>query len=266
MTGHDDSDLRATSAVVTGAGRGLGAALAIALADRGCAVILCGRSTGALAHTAGRIARRGGTPAACVALDLTSPQGIAAATTRIVDEYPVLDLLVNNGAAWLGRRETPYTADEVHAVVASAVSGTFLLTQGLLPALARSGRPDVVTIGSITGLPGSALHEVSVPFHAAKHAQVAMADGLRQMLAGTPVRSMCINPPWLEDIAPDEPAWEAAAHRAKGETATNRDVVEAVLFAVTRPRHVTIASLSIDADRRGIDTRGHAARHEDEGG
>ena len=45
--------------------------------------------------------------------------------------------------------------------------------------------------------------------------------------------------------------------RAKGELATNRDVVEAVVYAITRPRHITIASLVIDSDARGLDHRSH---------
>ena len=51
-----------------------------------------------------------------------------------------------------GGRETAYSAEEVLGVVNAAVSGTFLLTQALLPTLRRSSCPDIVTIGSISGL------------------------------------------------------------------------------------------------------------------
>ena len=79
----------------------------------------------------------------------------------------------------------------------------------------------------------------------------ALADGLRQMFLGTPIRSICIHPPWLEAD------WDHVPARVKGERVTNRDVVEAVMYAITRPRHVTIASMIIDSDSQGLDYRSH---------
>jgi NADP-dependent 3-hydroxy acid dehydrogenase YdfG len=115
----------------------------------------------------------------------------------------------------------------------------------------------VVIIGSVSGLPNVSLQNVSVPFYTAKHGQAALADGLRQMFLGTPVRSICIHPPWIKDISPLDAEWEAVPSGAKAEMATNRDIVEAVIFAITRPRHVTIASMVIDSDLQGIDFRSH---------
>ncbi len=250
-------DLQDAVVVVTGAGRGLGAALSLALADLGCRLVLCGRSLPALAQTAQHIAARQGAPAAQVALDLADPASIEAAAQAVERAAPVVDVLVNNGAAWLENRAAPYTPAEVASVVGSAITGTFLFTQALLPALRRSARPDVVTIGSISGLPNVAQHNVSAPFYAAKHGQAGLADGLRQALWGTPVRSICIHPPWFEDLSPLEPAWEAAPLRSKGQMATSRDIVEAIVFAITRPRHITIASLVVDSDAKGLDERGH---------
>jgi NADP-dependent 3-hydroxy acid dehydrogenase YdfG len=165
--------------------------------------------------------------------------------------------LINNGAAWLGGRETPYEAAEVMSAINSAITGTFLFTQALISALHKSTRPDVVTIGSVSGLPNASLHNVSVPFYVAKHGQTALADGLRQMFLGTPIRSICIHPPWIKDISPLDEEWDVNLSRAKGEMVTNRDIVEAVIYAITRPRHVTIASMVIDSDIRGTDFRSH---------
>ncbi len=247
--------------VITGAGRGLGAALALVLADQGYTVILCARSAEALRTVAAQIKVRTQQDAEQVVLDLADAASIEAAAAQIQERFAVIDILINNGAAWLSPQESPYTAAEVTAVVGGTVTGTFLFTQALLPALEKSTRPDVLTIGSVTGLPNATLRSgspstdvqgVSVPFYAAKHGQVALAEGLRQALAGTPIRSICIHPPYLEDISPLDVAWEKAPERPKGAYATNRDVVEAVLFALTRPRHITIASLVIDTDAGGI--------------
>jgi len=77
------------------------------------------------------------------------------------------------------------------------------------------------------------------------------------MMWGTPVRSICIHPPWLKDISPLDDEWNEVPALSKGEMATNRDVVEAVYYAITQPRHITIASMIMDSDSRGIDYRGH---------
>ncbi|ANK76340.1 SDR family NAD(P)-dependent oxidoreductase [Ensifer sp. ENS07] len=243
--------LNGTVAVVTGAGRGLGAALAYALAEAGCALVLCGRSQSALTDVAEPIVRAFGRRVQTVALDLADAKSVAAAVEGIKAENGRIDILVNNGAMWLEDSDEDHPDDAVLGVVNAAVTGTFLFTQGLLPLFAHSPRPDIVTIGSISGLPNAALQTVSVPFYAAKRAQAALADGLRQKLAGTPVRSIVVHPPYIEDISPLDGAWEAAGSRRKGEAATNRDIAEAVLFALTRPRHVTL-SITVDADEGGL--------------
>ena len=242
---------------VTGAARGLGAALALALSDLGCKVTLCVRSLEALEAVAAQIEARAGYQPERVRLDLADPASVEAASEQILQRLPALDVLIHNGAMWLEPGDAPYSAAQVFGTVGSAVAGTFLLTQTMLPALERSTRPDVVTIGSISGLTNVGLHNASVPFYAAKHGQSGLADGLRQMFLGTPIRSICIHPPWLMDISPLDAEWETVPSRAKGELATNRDVVEAVVYAITRPRHITIASLVIDSDGRGLDHRSH---------
>jgi NADP-dependent 3-hydroxy acid dehydrogenase YdfG len=243
--------------VVTGAGRGLGAALAVSLADLGGDLVLCGRSMAALALVAGQIETRTGRPARAVALDLADAACVEAAAKEITRLAPVVDVVIHNGATWLEQRSAPFAPGEVLGAVNSAITGAYLLTQALSPALASSRRPDVVTIGSISAMPNAGRHDASVPFYAAKHGQAALADGLRQLFWGTPVRSICVHPPWLEGVSPLDPEWERTALRAKGEMATYRDVVEAVVFAITRPRHVTLASIVIDSDARGTDSRGH---------
>lgn len=242
--------LRNAAAVVTGSGRGLGAALAIALAEAGCRPILCGRDPTGLERTAATILDRSGVESTIIALDLADAGSVSAAVAAIRARHESIDILINNGAMWLERGSEPHTSAEVLGVINAAVSGAYLLTQDLLPLLHRSARPDIVTIGSISGLPNAALQTAAVPFYAAKRAQDALADGLAQMLNGTPVRSLVVHPPYLDDAEPDGETWRLSPERAKGERATTRDIVEAVLFALSRPRHVSL-SIVVDADNGG---------------
>ena len=254
---EEANNLANINVVVTGAARGLGAALSFGLSDLGCNLILCGRSRDALDVTAGHIEARTGRRPGSFMIDLTDAQSVEASAKEIIKDFQKIDVLINNGAAWLGQRDTPYEAAEVMSVVNSAITGTFLFTQALIPALQKSARPDVVTIGSISGLTNVSLYSTSVPFYAAKHGQTALADGLRQMFLGTPIRSICIHPPWIEDISPLDEEWNAVPSRTKQEMITNRDILEAVIYAITRPRHVTIASIFIDSDAKGMDYRSH---------
>jgi len=257
IEGSPASNLQDLNVIVTGAARGLGAAMALTLSDLGCNVILCGRSLPALDILAGHIEARTGHWSQRFTLDLADAASVETAAQEILTNFPIVDVLINNGAAWLGQRETPYESAEVLAAINSAITGTFLFTQAFIPALQKSARPDVVTIGSISGLTNVGLYTASVPFYAAKHGQTALADGLRQMFLGTPIRSICIHPPWLEDVSPLEADWDHVPSRAKGKMVTNRDIVEAVMYAITRPRHVTIASMIIDSDSQGLDYRSH---------
>ncbi|MCV9909865.1 SDR family NAD(P)-dependent oxidoreductase [Brucella sp. HL-2] len=245
------SRFEGTTAIVTGAARGLGAALAFSLAEAGCDVVLCGRNLNALQETAKSIADKSGRSVKTVQVDLADMKSVAAAIETIKEKHATIDILINNGAMWLEDRKVDYSIAEVAGVINAAVTGTFLFTQGLLPLLSQSSGPDIVTIGSISGLSNAPLQTVSVPFYAAKRAQAALADGLRQKLANTPVRSIVVHPPYLEDASPLDESWEASSKRHKGEAATSRDIVESVLFALTRPRHVSL-SITVDADEGGV--------------
>lgn len=243
--------IRRKVVLVTGAGRGLGAALALSLGPMDCELILCGRREADLVSVADKVVKLGGKRPEIVRLDLADAASIGAAVARIAALTGHLDILINNGAMWLEARQEPYAEADVMNVVNSAVTGTFLLQQALRPLMEASDSPDVLTIGSISGLPNAALQTVSVPFYAAKRAQVALAEGWRQEFRGSNFRSILINPPYLEDALPGTQDWVDAGSRGSGARGTTRDVVEAALFALTRPRHISL-TIELGTDDGGL--------------
>jgi len=242
--------LEGRNVVVTGAGRGLGAAFAVAFADLGAAVTMTGRSAENLAATAEAIRLRCGTRPRTALLDLADAGAVTRWAKEMRDAGAPVDILVNNGAQWLSGRMESHDAHAIVSTIASAVTGTLLLTRGLLPLLEASGAGDIVNIVSISGLPNVALHGASVAFLAAKHGQAGMTDGLRQELQGRPVRVTGVYPPNLEDVSPLSPAWNDA--RPAGSLATNRDVVETVLHALSRPRHLTLSTIVLEGASGGL--------------
>lgn len=237
--------------LITGAGRGLGAAFAVVLADQGAEVLLTGRNIENLSTLAESIRLRTGKRPETLHLDLSDVSEVTLTAKKMRDEGRPLDILINNGAQWLPGGMHEHDAYAINATITGIVTGTLLLTRGLIPLLEKSGAGDILNIVSISGIPNTPLLGASVAYYAAKHGQAGMNDGLRQELKGRPVRVSAVYPSYIKDISPlDEAQWNAARETAS--YATNRDVVEASLFAISRPRHVTLAAIVIDPDQGGL--------------
>ena len=236
--------------IITGAGRGLGAALAIVLADKGARLLLTGRSRENLTAIAEAIKLRTGTKPDLRMLDMADASEVRLFAKALRDAGEPVDILINNAAQWLPGRMTDHDALAISQTIAANVTGTMLLTRGVVPLLEKSGAGDIMTVVSISGLPNARLQTASVAYAASKQAQAAISDGLRQELKGRPVRVQAIFPPYLEDLSPLDPAWNLA--REATSAVTNRDIVDTILFALERPRHVTLASIIIDPDTGGL--------------
>ena len=236
--------------IITGAGRGLGAALALVLADKGADLQLTGRSRENLTAIAEAINNRTGRKPDVQLLDMADPSEVTLFAKALRDLGKPVDILINNAAQWLPGRMTEHDALSISQTIAANVTGTMLLTRGLVPLLEKSGAGDIMTVVSISGLPNVRLQNASVAFAASKQAQAAISDGLRQELKGRPVRVQAVFPPNLEDLSPLDPAWNTP--RDPSSAVTNRDIVETILFALERPRHVTLASIIIDPDNGGL--------------
>ena len=237
--------------IVTGAGRGLGAAFAVVLADAGAKVVMTGRSVENLTSLAESIRLRGGRRPATLQLDMADVSAVTLAAKKMRDDGAPVDILINNAAQWLPGSLHDNDAYAISNTITGIVTGTLLFTRGLVPLLEKSGAGDILNIVSISGIANTPLLGASVAYYAAKHGQAGMNDGLRQELKGRPVRVSAIFPSWIRDISPlDEAKWTAVP--PADSLATNRDVVEAGLFALSRPRHVTMASIVIDPDRGGL--------------
>jgi NADP-dependent 3-hydroxy acid dehydrogenase YdfG len=209
------------------------------------------RLTEKLEGTAESIRLRCGTKPETHLLDLSDPGSVNEFGEVIAGAHPKLDILINNGAQWLSGSMDEYDAYSVVSTINAAATGTFLLTRQLVPSLLATGAGDIVNIVSISGIANSTMHTAAVPYYMAKHAQTGMTDGLRQELKGKPVRVHALYPPYLETISPlNDEDWNA--DRGDTAMATSRDVVEAGIFALTRPRHVTMASIVLDADEGGL--------------
>jgi len=226
-----------TTAVVTGASSGIGAATARHLAAAGFDVVVGARRVDRLAAVADPIGAR------ALELDVTDNASVA----RFCAEVGPCSLLVNNAGGALGLSSiADADVEQWRRMYDTNVLGTLRVTRGLLPELLTSGDGHVVVIGSIAAYepyPGGG------GYNAAKFGERALAAVLRQELLGQPIRVTEVDPGMVEtefSLVRFDGDADRAARVYEGVTPlTADDVAECIAFAATRPSHVNIDSLVV---------------------
>jgi 3-oxoacyl-[acyl-carrier protein] reductase len=159
-----DSPLQGQVAVITGGGRGIGAAIARKLAQMGALVVLCGRQSAPLESTAAAIAKSGGQARAaeCDVRDLRSVEALEA---RIEREFGRADILVNN--AGVGSFSGPLhevLPDSWEQVMNTNLRGVYYGIRSFAPMMIRARRGHIINISSLAGknaLPNGAAYAAS---------------------------------------------------------------------------------------------------------
>ena len=240
-----DNPVKGKHVFVTGAGRGLGAAFAVVMADRGAQVTIAGRIPENLYALAESIRLRTGHAPQTVIMDLADISQVTLYAKKCRDENRPLDILINNGASWLSGPMDSHDAYAISQTITANLIGTLLLTRGMLPLLKASPAADIINMISISGMHNVPLQGASIAYIASKHGQAGMTDALRQELRGQKIRLTAIYPPNIDDISPlDDTAWNTT--RDDTSWLTNRDVVEAAIAALARARHITFASIALE--------------------
>jgi len=143
-------------AIVTGGGRGIGRATAEAFAGEGASVAVCARSSVEIEETASAIRSSGG-EALAIAADVSREADVADMVRRVLETFGRIDILVNNAGTNLPYREVvDLTLDEWRRVVDVNLTGPFLCSKAVLPAMIEQGSGKIVNISSIGGRSGAA--------------------------------------------------------------------------------------------------------------
>ena len=229
---------------ITGAGRGLGAALAIIMADAGAKPVLLGRNSTTLNKTAEIIQSRTNQKVETIRCDLADTESCTHAGTKLSNDHSDLDGLIHNGAMWLPGSMNDVTDVDIQACISSAAIGALILTRHVLPVLLKRKNADIHTVVSTSGLPNALSNGASIIFRAAKSAQDGFSRGLSDELAQTRVRVTAIYPGNIKDITPLEASWNKARHN--DDLLTNKEVTDAIMFTLNQPASVAVKSLVIE--------------------
>ena len=239
-------DLRGRVALVTGAGRRLGRAMAAALAGRGMTLAIHHHASSAGANELRREIVAAGGRAVCFEADLTDAHAARALPPRVVAEFGRLDVLVNSAAVMhrLSLEET--TPEQWDAVQDLNLRAVFFCTQGAAPAL-RAARGKVVNLADLAGLeawPGFAAHSVS-------KAGVVMLTKVSALSLAPDVTVNAIAPGAV--LVPDEYDADERDRLARAtplrRLGTPSDVVSALLYLLEGGDFVTGEVLVVDGGR-----------------
>ncbi|MGH2721131.1 MAG: SDR family NAD(P)-dependent oxidoreductase [Actinomycetota bacterium] len=247
MTGHPFA-LDGKVAYVTGASRGIGRAIALALAAAGADVALCARSVEALAEVATGVEATG-RRALVLAGDVTAPAAVADGVARTVGELGGLDVVVNNAGGT--RFVAPLVAlreEGWERVLRLNLTSAYLVCRAAGPHLLAEGRGSVVNIASVAGIRGSPLLSM---YAAAKGGLIQLTRTLAREWGGAGVRVNAISPGYVgTDLTRDaSPGFKAGTIERipLGRWGRPEEVADAAVFlASDAASYLTGANLVID--------------------
>jgi len=204
------TELAGKVALVTGAARNIGRAIARSLAAGGAAVMVNANTSRAEAEQTVAMIKSAGGRAALHIADVTDAKAVAAMVEAAVGEFGRLDILVNNAAI---RAETPFadiTYEEWRRVLATVLDGAFLCTQACLPHLIRTGGGTVINIGGLTAHKGA---DGRAHVIAAKAGLAGLTRGLALDFAPHHITVNCVIPGTIETVRGLPGAPERPQHR-----------------------------------------------------
>jgi NAD(P)-dependent dehydrogenase (short-subunit alcohol dehydrogenase family) len=180
-------------ALVTGGGRGIGRAVALALAREGCAVAVAARTRSEVERTAAE-ARSAGNAALAVEIDVTEPAAVVHAVKRVAAELGPIDVLVNSAGIAESAPFTRMDLDHWERHLRVNATGPYLVAREVLPGMLERRWGRIVNIASIAGLAGAAYVAAYV---ASKHALVGLTRALAVEIAGRGVTVNAVCPGYV---------------------------------------------------------------------
>ena len=235
-TPRRDSELRGQVALITGASRGIGLAIAQALAAEGCSLILTARDESSL-RRAGRQVASARIRVLAHPCDVRDPHSVDALFRSARQQFKRLDILINNaGIAHpnLTIEKLPFPVWK--EVMETNLDGMFLVTQAALAIMKRGG-----TIVNNLSIAANRVFTGSAAYNASKHAALGLTNTLREELRPKGIRVIGLLPG-----ATDTDIWKTLWPQApRRKMMSSEAVAQAVVQAILLPANATVETLEI---------------------
>src|ERR1700678_513729 len=241
--------LDGTVALVTGASSGIGAAVAASLAAQGAAVALAARRADRLEALAADIRDQGGT-ALVLECDVTDEQQAIGAVERTVAGLGRLDTLINNAGVMLLGPVVDAPLSEWQQMVQLNVLGLLYCAHAALPHLLRAAGDSprqVADMVNISSVAGRVARNGNGVYSLTKHGVGAFSESLRQEVTKRYVRVSLVEPgaTATELVSHNRPEVIESVRSQLGQTMQAEDIADAIIYIVTRPRHVAVNEMLI---------------------
>ena len=226
-------------AAITGAASGIGLECARTLVAEGAKVVLVDRAKDRLARLCAQL----GPNALPLAIDLLQPLEVSALLSKILKLADGLDIFHANAGAYVGGDVLTGNPDEWDRVLNLNVNAAFRSVHAVLPHMVAQKSGDIIFTSSIAGIVPVVWEPI---YTASKFAVQAFVHTLRRQLAKHGVRVGAVAPgPVVTALLDDWPKAKMDEALTSGSLMQPKEVADAVLFMLTRPRNVTIRDLVI---------------------
>lgn len=217
-------------ALVTGASRGIGRAIAIELAKDGCSILLNYKSNHAAAEEAKRLIEEAGGEAELMPFDVSQPDAINAALEAWFAAHPddYIDVLVNNAGIRRDGLMVFMSDEDWHDVLSSTMEGFFFITRRVLQGMLYVHRGRIVNITSVSGLYGA---QGQTNYAAAKAAIIGATKSLSKEMAARDITVNAVAPGYITtDMTADLDTAELKKTIPAGRLGTPEEVAHLVSF------------------------------------
>jgi len=251
-------ELKGQVAIVTGAGRGIGRAIALELARQGADIVIAEMDQAGAKRTAeevGALGRR----AVVAPTDVTSRADLRAMVDRAKAELGRIDILVNNAGIYRAAATLDVTEEHWDAIMTINAKAVFFASQAVLPTMIAQKSGSIVSLASMAGKIGS---KTNLPYNASKAAVISMTKSLALAHAADGIRVNCVCPGFVETdmwtvvsrdqgkllgMTAEEFTRQRAAQVPLGRMEKPEDVAHVVAFlAGPRSGYMTGQALSVD--------------------
>ncbi len=220
-------------AVVTGAGSGIGEAIATLLHEEGAKVVLAGRNKDKLQNVANQLAQDS---VKVVPTDVTNKEEVDELMKIAQQTFGGLDIVINSAGQMLSSKIADYQVDEWDSMIDVNIKGTLYTAQAALPTMLEQSSGHLINIASISGFE---VTKSSTIYSATKAAVHTITQGLEKELAKTGVKVTSISPGMVDT------AITAAYNPSDRKKLDPQDIAEAVLYALTQPKHVNVNEITV---------------------
>ncbi|HHX2667661.1 TPA: SDR family oxidoreductase [Staphylococcus aureus] len=220
-------------AVVTGAGSGIGEAIATLLHEEGAKVVLAGRNKEKLQNVANQLSQDS---VKVVPTDVTNKEEVDELIKIAQQTFGGLDIVINSAGQMLSSKITDYQVDEWDSMIDVNIKVTLYTVQAALPTMLEQSSGHLINIASISGFE---VTKSSTIYSATKAAVHTITQGLEKELAKTGVKVTSISPGMVDT------AITAAYNPSDRKKLDPQDIAEAVLYALTQPSHVNVNEITV---------------------